>query len=186
MKYNKIVIGIDQSYANTGVGIAADGKLLKVTSIPLEGFNSNTAKRKHISNIISLILKSNLTKASEMLIICERIRTFSGGFISTNYIKATGALIATIVDAVDMYELPVYSVDTRCWKSAILGKAQAGKGEDKKLAAIEHIMKLGFCNIQSTSKKGKITYNDDAADAGCIALSGFNEHVISLLKQEKF
>ena len=31
-KYRKVVIGIDQSYNNTGISIAADGKLLKVKS----------------------------------------------------------------------------------------------------------------------------------------------------------
>ena len=32
-KYNQIVIGIDQSYNNTGISICADSKLLKVKSL---------------------------------------------------------------------------------------------------------------------------------------------------------
>lgn len=35
-KYNKIVIGLDQSYKNTGISFAADDKLKKVSSIHLE------------------------------------------------------------------------------------------------------------------------------------------------------
>ena len=36
-KYNKVVVGIDQSYNNTGISIAADGKLKKVKSLRLKG-----------------------------------------------------------------------------------------------------------------------------------------------------
>ena len=34
--YNVVSIGIDQSYANTGISVAADGKLLDVKSIHLD------------------------------------------------------------------------------------------------------------------------------------------------------
>ena len=32
LKYSELCIGIDQSYNNTGISIAADGKLIKVKS----------------------------------------------------------------------------------------------------------------------------------------------------------
>ena len=38
----KIVIGIDQSYKNTGVSIAVDGELKNVTSIWLEKLKTNS------------------------------------------------------------------------------------------------------------------------------------------------
>ena len=185
MIYKKLVIGVDQSYTKTGIAIAADGQLLKVTSIPFIGLSNNTEKRKKVSNIITNVLKSNMPKSKETLILCERIRTFSGGFLSTGYIKSTGALIATIVDAAYEFNVRVYSVDTRCWKAAVLGKAHAGKGNDKKLAALKYVYKLGFKNVVSINKRGKKVYDDDAADAGCIALSGFHKHVLDTIKLEQ-
>ena len=41
-KYKKIIIGIDQSYKNTGISISADGKLKKVRSIQLEHIKDNS------------------------------------------------------------------------------------------------------------------------------------------------
>jgi hypothetical protein len=167
---NKLVIGIDQSYTRTGISLAVDGKLMKVTSIPFRGPQSHTDKRKQISNIVTHILTKNSSRVSECIIICERIRTFSGGFLSTSYIKATGALIATIVDAAYPFGVKVFSVDTRCWKAAIVGSSKSDG--NKKLATIKYVAKLGF-DLSSVNKKGKIIYDDDAADSACIALYGF-------------
>lgn len=189
-KYNKIVIGVDESYENTGIGIAADGKLLRVTSIGFRGHTNNIEKRKHLSNIIHKILTQNQSKANECIIICERIRTFTGGSgLRPNYLKSTGALIASIADTAYDFNVPVYSVDTRSWKSQVVGTSTIAvrhKSEIKpeKMGAIEFIEKLGFdmklYNKDKSIKrsvrgknKGKIKYNDDAADGGCIALYGF-------------
>lgn len=166
-KYKKVVIGIDQSYKRTGIGIAVDGTLVKVKSITYRGCTVNSDKRKVMSNIVHHILNANAHRASEIFIICERIRTFSGGFISTDYIKSTGALIATIVDAAYEYGVPVFSADTRSWKSQVLGTSKGGKGP-----AVKFVESKGFC-LTSVNKKGKQLIDDDAADAGCIALYGF-------------
>ncbi len=182
MQHNKIVIGVDQSYTRTGISIAADGKLLKVTSIDYKGCTIKSTKRKELSKVLSRVIELNQHKASEMVILCERIRTFShsgkrhkdeqsGMFISTNYIKATGALIATLVDIAYEYGIDVYSVDTRSWKSKIVGSIGRIKG-DPKLATINHVKGLGF-NLSSVNRKGKVIHDDDAADSACIALYGF-------------
>lgn len=188
-KYNKIVIGIDQSYTSTGISICADGKLLKVTSIDFKGLKIKSEKRKHLSNILYRILKLNSLKASECLIICERIRTFSQGHLSPAYLISTGALIGSIVDTAYDFDVPVYSVDTRSWKSQVVGTnkiAPRHKHEIKpeKMATIEFVERLGFdlklYNKDGSIKKsvrgknkGKIKYNDDAADSACIALYAF-------------
>ena len=39
------VIGIDQSYTRTGISIAVNGKLKKVTSVDFKGTTTKTAKR---------------------------------------------------------------------------------------------------------------------------------------------
>jgi hypothetical protein len=175
MKYEKIVIGIDESYKRTGISIAADGQLLKVTSIPLRSSDCPSVKRKKISNIIYQIISKNISKSHEMIIIVERIRTFSQGFLSTNYIKATAALIATIVDTAYEFNIPVYSVDTRSWKAKIVGTSKAkgtGKNKDTKAHTLEYVKKLGF------------EVDNDAADSACIALYGFLPKNMQNLKKE--
>lgn len=193
MKYNKIVIGIDESYTSTGISICADGKLLKVTSIDFKGCSNKTEKRKCLSNILYRILKLNSQKASECLIICERIRTFSqskGDYgLRPNYLISTGALVATIVDTAYEFNIPVYSVDTRSWKSQVVGTTKTSKKYAKeikpeKMPTIKYVESLGFdmkiYNKDGSIKKslrgknkGKIKYDDDAADSACIALYGF-------------
>ena len=44
--YKKIIIGIDQSYKNTGISVSADGKLKKFHSVHLEHIENNSKKRK--------------------------------------------------------------------------------------------------------------------------------------------
>lgn len=197
--YKRIVIGVDQSYTRTGLSIAADGQLLKVSSTKFKGCTIKSQKRKHLANLLTKVIELNKHKATEMVILCERIRTFSHGakpkagangdeeqggmFLSTNYIKATGALVATIVDTAYDHGLSVYSADTRSWKSKIVGSSKKIKG-DKKLATVMHVKKLGF-DLESITKTGKVVYDDDAADSACIALYGFlPEDKQSLNKEE--
>lgn len=182
--YKKLVIGIDQSYTKTGISIAADGKLLKVASIGFKGARIKSEKRKMLANTLTKVLEKNAHKAKECVVICERIRHFShgddgkakdaGGFMNMAYIKATGALIAVIVDtAFEFGGVAVYSADTRSWKSQVVGTPKAIKG-DKKLATVRYVKSLGFKkDICSVNKKGEVVYDDDAADSACIALYGF-------------
>ena len=189
-KYNKLVIGIDESYTSTGISIAIDGKLHKVTSIDFKGCKNNIEKRKLIVNILHRILKLNANKAKEIVILVERIRTYTGGnSLRPNYLKSTGALIAVIADTAYDYNVPVYSVDTNSWKTQVVGTNKILKEYEKeikpeKMGAIKLVEKLGFDmkqydkqgNIKKSVRgkhKGKIKYNDDAADSACIALYGF-------------
>lgn len=183
--YKKIVIGIDQSYQNTGISIAADGKLVKVTSCPLSSLQDNSEKRKALSLYLIKVLAKVSQKSPRILVLCERIRTFSGGHLSTNYIKATGALIACIVDVCREYDIPVYSVATTAWKSAVVGTSKPDADGNPKMPTIKYICKLGFKDsiitpASSKQKKdvfeyngGRYKWNDDAADSAGIALYGF-------------
>lgn len=114
--------------------------------------------------------------------------------MSTDYIKQTGALIATIVDVAYEHDIPVYSVDTRAWKSAVIGTSKPEDG-NKKLPAINYVRKLGWEDAilipikkkrkDSFEKDGKhFAWNDDAADSACIALFGFTPGYKSKLKEE--
>lgn len=185
--YKKIIIGIDQAYAATGIAIAADGKLIKTTSTNFKKKRCNTEKRQEISQTLHKIIKANIDKTEEMIILCERIRTFSGGKfgLKPNYLKAVGALIATIVDTAYTYKIPVYSVDTRAWKAQIVGTSKNRDSKNKKLETIEFVENLGFPMYIRTDKNGNDIFDDNAADAACIALYGFIDENKQNLKEEK-
>lgn len=192
--YKKLVIGIDQSYTRTGISIAGDGQLLKVGYIPFEPSECHSEKRKKVKGILTKIIKANKSKASQMVIIVERIRQFSGGNLSMDYIKSTGALIGCIVDTAAEYGIPVYSADTRSWKSQVVGtsvpKANKYNVDPKKWPTIEYLLRRRdvreeslLVEVGKRSKKyakeiagKKYCYNDDAADSACIALYGFSKN----------
>lgn len=191
---HKLVIGIDQSYNNTGISICKDGILTNVKSIHLDSFKNNSEKRKHLSNKLHHLFSKVKSRSScellEVYVIIEQIRMYSQGFVNINYIKSIGALNAMIVDVASEYDFPVYSVDTRAWKSAIVGTSKPQKNKyqinPEKWPTIKYVCSLGFeeeikIPIEGKRKKKgviekdgeRFTYNDDAADSACIALYGF-------------
>ena len=189
--YKKLVIGIDQSYTRTGISIAGDGQLLKVGYIPFEPSECHSEKRKKVKGILSKVIKLNKPKASQLVVIVERIRQFSDGTLSMDYVKSTSALIGCIVDTASEYGISVFSVDTRAWKSAVVGtsvpKANNFNVDPKKWPTIEYLLKQRHVNeddlLVPVGKRSKhyakqkcgvkYCYNDDAADSACIALYGF-------------
>ena len=192
--YKKLVIGIDQSYTRTGISLAGDGQLLRVGYIPFEHSECHSDKRKKVMNKLIHIIEKNQCKASQLVVIVERIRQFSSGTLSLDYIKSTGALIGCIVDTAAMYNVPVYSADTRSWKSQVVGtsvpKANKYNVDPKKWPTIEYLLTQradvserdllvkvsNRCKNYAKCIGGtKYCYNDDAADSACIALYGFSK-----------
>lgn len=185
----RIVIGIDQSYADTGVSVGADGVLKSLSHIDLEGYSCNSDKRYIISDRLDKLLLRMNSKAKDVQIIIERIRLKSDGFVSMDYIKSMGALNATIVDTAYKYDIPVYSVDTRSWKKQVVGTSKPGENpygiDEKKWPTIEYLIGMGYekyliKTVPKRKKKGVITkgelrytYNDNIADSACICLYGF-------------
>lgn len=183
-KYKKIVIGVDQSYTKTGISICIDGSLEMVKSTGFKGLESRSQKRKHLIKLLSKLLDKATREAAETIIICERIRTFSKAFGSKgnaqgsnpSYLKMTGALVAAIVDIAADYNVKVYSVDTRAWKSKVVGSSKARTKDGKRDAkgeTVDFVTNKGFDLFIRTNKKGVDLYDDDAADSACIALYGF-------------
>jgi Holliday junction resolvasome RuvABC endonuclease subunit len=76
-----------------------------------------------------------------------------------NMIKTGVSILTCIIDVAYANGIKVYSVDTRAWKSAVIGTSKP-KGGDKKLPALEFVKSLGF----------EVYDDDDAADSACIAL----------------
>ena len=191
-KYNQVVIGIDQSYKNTGISIAADNKLIKVKSINLEKYNTNSERREKLkqtlNNVLNSVCKENIS-AKNVICIIERIRLRSQGFLNIDYIKSIGALNAVIVDVCALFGVSVYSVDTRCWKSQVIGtsKPQSNKYgvPEEKWPTVQWVIKQGFESsilqtVEGRKTKGTFTkdgqkymYNNDASDSAGIAMFYF-------------
>jgi len=155
-----LVLGIDQSYKNIGFSIAKDNKLIRCWSYDLSSYKVKTKKRRRVQRLV----RKHIDHFSPDLIIVEKVRMFSQGFVNYKAIASMGALVACIVD--EAFPNKVYSVDTRSWKSKILGKANTSK-ENKKEVKGEKIEAKIFIN-----NLGFIEVDDDAADSGCIALYG--------------
>lgn len=190
--YKKAVIGIDQSYNNTGISIAVGRRKLKYTSsLWLDKCQHNTERRDMLMRRIQEVIDLAKSKAKEVVIYIERIRLKSQGFINMDYIKSIGALNACIVDVAKRNGVDVFSVDTRAWKSAVVGSSLPLDNkhgiDSKKWRTILFVEDLiGFDKIAyevgERVKKGVITkqgkrykVNDDLCDSACIALYGFEE-----------
>lgn len=204
----KVVIGIDQSYKRTGITIMEAGKIKKTISIDYLGCNNNTQKRQYLRTVLCKIISHYTNRLEDITVITERIRLRSQGFLSESYIKSTGALVATIVDTFGQFNIPVYSVDTRAWKSAIVGTSKPKENkygiDPHKWPTILYLKQKGLLKHIVEPYKGKSTkgvikvnmgltegivncrINDDVADSICIAMYGFLPKSKQKLKEEKF
>lgn len=201
--YNKIIIGIDQSYENTGISIVADGVLKKVTSINLSKLKNKSEKRDKLRKVLNALINNLLKKVaknSDIICIIERIRLHSKGFLNMDYIKSIGALNSIIIDTCNKYGIEVYSVDTRAWKAQIIGTSKPRKNNfgvpEEKWPTVEWVIKKGFESsilipIEGRKSKGtfikngqKCMYNNDAADSAGIAMFGFCGNAANLNLEE--
>ncbi len=211
---NKYVIGIDQSYARTGITVLKNKEVVEMHSLNFEHCNSNTDKRQMLATYLSELLLESDSVNNDIVVITERIRLRSQGFLSENYIKATGALVATIIDVCTPLNIKVYSVDTRAWKSAIVGTSKPLENpygiNPEKYRTILYMRDRGLLKhiaeeYKGRGKKGVISVkmdvvegnrkvrkkvpckiNDDLADSYCIALYGFLPKGKQKLKEETF
>lgn len=196
---NKIVIGIDQSYADSGIAVACNGSLMLVTDCKPKTSASNTERRKQLANKLDAIFGKMRKKAErlgecEVICIIERIRLQSAKpgeqhFLNINYIKGIGALNAVVVDTASKHGIKVYSVDTRSWKSRVVGTSRPTNNRygfpSEKWPTIDWCIKKGYGKhiMEEVSPKKKkcvieecgnrYTYNDNKADAIGIAMYGF-------------
>lgn len=192
--YKQIAIGIDQSYNNTGISIVADGKLKDVRSIYLDKCKNNSDRRARLKQYLDKLLKIAVSNGSSVVCVVERARIHGGqtSFINIDAIKAIGALTAAIVDQCAIYDVPVYSVDTRCWKSQVVGTSKPQPNKygvpDEKWPTVKWVVSQGFkhkiiedwtsrkkkhkgCWVDNDGRKWH--YNDDAADSAGIAMFWF-------------
>lgn len=192
-KQRKCIIGVDQSYVRTGISIAVDGKLKKVTSINFKNYKDKTPKRDLLRTKLTSCVNKCISKYGKenVCIICERIRTFTSSTdIRPTVIKAAAALTSVIVDVGYHLGIETYSVDTRAWKCAVLGTSKMaepieGVKNPNKFGSVRKVIELGFEDSIwiKGRKKGTFSYDDDAADSACIALYPFYAKNHLLLKE---
>lgn len=191
--YKTVCIGIDQSYSNTGISVAADGKLLDIKSIRLNKFKAHSARRAALKSKLGSLIAAVAPKSEEVVCIVERARIHGGGdksFINLDAILTAGVLASTVVDVCDPYGIPVYSVDTRSWKAQVVGtsKPQSNKYgvPSEKWPTVRWVCRQGMENKillpvhnprknKGTFVRGgqKYQYNHDAADSAGLAMYWF-------------
>ena len=162
------ILGIDPSYKRTGFAVVEDGKLQHYASLDLKKTKTKKEKREWIKNTIRIIEGTCWPDKKIDKIVIERTRLYSRGFISMKTVIALGSLISTVIDGTD---LDVYSVDSRSFKSRVIGRASCSKEEV-----------IGWAK----SKFG-VDVNEDEADAIAIAFYPFVINPLtdnSLLRKE--
>lgn len=206
------MIGVDQSYADTGVSICIDGKIVLVKDCKSKQKESNTVKRARLAKFFQKCFascneKSRKLEDCEVICIIERIRLQSSkpgtkNFINKDYIKGMGALDCLIIDIASQYNIPAYSVDTRSWKSQVVGTSRPRDNRafvpPEKYPTVEYCIGLGYKEQiidilpSDTRKKNYLTdkqgrkyiFNDNKADSIGIALYGFLPPTNQKLEEE--
>ena len=204
------MIGIDQSYADSGIAVIFDKKLMAVRDCKSLTTASNTERRALLRQTLIRVFSMMQRKAlaigdCEVICIIERIRLQSAKpgtqhFLNLDYIKGIGALNALIVDLAYEYQIPVYSVDTRSWKVQVIGSSKPQKNvfgfAEEKWPTIVWCIEKGYEqyiieDVSPRKKKAVVekqnrryTYNDNKADAIGIAMYGFINPANQKLEEE--
>lgn len=186
-------IGLDQSYTDTGIAVVQDGKVLFVGHENFVDCKSRYDKRKRLIKRLEKLIDKCKSKG-DVLVTIEAVRLFSGSnpHISVNYIFGTCALVGAIVDCCITKNVPITWVETRSWKKGVLGSSKPsqkpfeGVKDKNKIASILYCINLGLgekisYEVQYGKNKGQIRYNDNMADAVCIAMCGYKGYKLKSL-----
>lgn len=190
----QMIIGLDQSYTDTGICLAVDGVPKVARSISFKGLDDKSDKRRVIQECLEAIFDKYKYRYN-IEIVLEAVRLFSGSdpHISTAYIFSTCALIGSIVDFANSHGIPIYWVETRSWKKKVLGSSKPsgrklkGVKDQKKVDSVLYAISIGFKHaisykVERGKNKGQIRYNDNIADAICIAIAGFDKKIAKNIK----
>lgn len=157
-----MILGIDFSTARVGLAVMdAKGKIFNCDTFDLSKTKSHKERRK------ILVKRANefIHDYACNVVIIEKVRLFHHGFISLATIERLVQMSGAIIDGCPV---PVYSIDTRSWKKAVLGSAKATK--DDSVAYVNRVYQMEV--------------NHDLADAICIARAPQNKHCRSLMRRE--
>lgn len=184
----KAIIGIDQSYTDTGIAIAAGGKILTAISLPLYWQANDTIKRNVLKDKLVDAINMCRDKKKDPIVYIEAVR-INQGQTTFDYIKRAGAMESIIIDTCFYYNVDCRSVASNSWKAGILGSRKKVENEKgiapEKYMAYKYTCRIGcdrytlmecgdrtrkYVSLNSNGKKLK--YNDNVGDACCISLYG--------------
>lgn len=182
------IIGIDQSYTDTGIAIAARSKILTALSLPLERCENDTVKRSSLKARLEIAIELCYQNKHEPIIYIEAVRINSGQ-TTFDYIKRAGAMESVIIDLCFYKGIECRSVASNSWKAKIVGSREKVPNSigipPEKYKTYEYTHKLGLdeYTLQECSKRTrnyvkqledgtKLKYNDNTGDSCCIALYG--------------
>lgn len=121
-------VGIDQSYTNTGIAVSKDGILLSATSFKPIGCTKAEKRLDVYSELIKHATElKEIAGSGGVCFVYERIRTYG----NMGYILATAPLCGTIQEVSHEMGFACYSVDTRAWKKAVVGKTEKQENNEK-------------------------------------------------------
>lgn len=177
------------------MAVCVKGKVRKTYSLDFKGFNSKPQRRSEIRRVLSKILDNCLKKykPEEIIILVERTRTYTqGNIFNDKVISAFYTIIGSIVDVGFERGIKTFSVDTRSWKSKVLGTSKpyvvpfTGVKDPQKILSVKKAISLGFEEELKVYKgRGEFKYyNDDLADAICISLYCFSKPPYYLTLEE--
>ena len=100
------IIGLDQSYSDTGISVIINGELELITHLTFEDCWNDTEKRfllcKTLYNLLGYI-SLHMEDLAPIQVIYERIRLISSGFLSMDYIMNISAMCMRIVDVCHIF-----------------------------------------------------------------------------------
>lgn len=182
------IIGIDQSYTDTGIAIAVGGKILAAISLSFDKIDYDTEKRILLKNKLHHAINLCYNNGYKPIVYFEQVR-INKNQTTFNYMKRAGAMESVIIDLCYSEKLECRSVSSNSWKAKVLGSRKKIENEKgiapEKYIAYEYTHKLGLdkftlqpCSNRTENyllidKRGtKLKYNDNIGDAICISLYG--------------
>lgn len=197
-----VIIGIDQSYDCTGIAVISDlstgfPRVEDTAKLYLKNECDTPAEARYMLRsalecMISSLAEENTFQGTKgICVIYERVRLFTAGHIAEEYIKNMSMMVGMIEDLCWQLDIDCYSVDTRAWKSKVVGTTKPLENDKfvdpKKYPTIKYVEEeLGIVEDirdilpDDTRKRNylvdngiKYVYNDNVADAICIGLYGY-------------
>lgn len=146
------ILAIDPSYEECGFSLFQEGELIFIDRLNFEviqkknglkGEMSKREKRKRLKRTIEIFKRAFFID----VVVTERARLYSQGFINIDVIAALSELICVIIDTV---ECPVVSINTQTWRFLTSGNRFHKKADTIKWVQ-EHMLHDGV--LHATDRK---------------------------------
>jgi Holliday junction resolvasome RuvABC endonuclease subunit len=146
------ILAIDPSYEEFGFSVYEKGQLVLVKKLNFKaiqkekGEMSKKEKRQRVRDLLEWFIHAYFID----VVVTERARLYSQGFISIDAIAALSELICVIIDTVDM---PVVSINTQTWRFHSSGNRFHKKEDTMKWVQETMINKNVVCSKKLTDNE---------------------------------